>query len=84
MIIIDHALKRAIERGASEEEIKQVLLNGTTVPIQEGRKAKEMVFDFNRNWQGKYYLQKKVKVVYIEENDEIVAITVYVYYGKWR
>jgi len=84
MIIINHALERCVERGSSEDEIELVLQKGVSAPAREGRKAKELVFDFNKNWHGKHYPEKKVKIVYIEENDEIVVLTVYVYYGKWR
>jgi len=54
------------------------------VPAKEGRKAKEFVFDFNRNWRRRYYHQKKVRVIYVEEYSEEVVLTVYVYFGKWR
>ena len=52
--------------------------------LKKGRKSKEMVFDYNRDWLGKHYPEKKVKVVYTEEDDQVVVITVKVYYGKWR
>ena len=43
-----------------------------------------MVFEYGREWLGKTYSQKKVRVIYVEENREIIVITVKVYYGKWR
>lgn len=43
-----------------------------------------MVFDYEKEWLGKSYPQKKVRVIFVEENGEIVVITVKVYYGKWR
>jgi hypothetical protein len=49
-----------------------------------GRKAKEMVFDYDKTWLGKRYAQKKVKVVFAEGFDRIVVIAVYVFYGTWR
>jgi len=42
-----------------------------------------MVFALERLWVGRYYAQKKVKVVYMIEGDEIVVITVLAYYGRW-
>lgn len=82
--LIQHARERANERGATEDEIRLVLLGGQKTELKKGRKSKEMVFDYNRDWLGKHYPEKKVKVVYTEEDDQVVVITVKVYYGKWR
>lgn len=80
----EHAGERANERGASKDEIRMVLLKGEDVKVKKGRKGKELVFGYNGEWLGKQYPQKKVKVIYVEENDEMVIITVIVYYGIWR
>jgi hypothetical protein len=81
---VEHAKERMKERGTSEEEVKTVLLLGTEISAKKGRKAKEMVFEYEKEWLGRIYPQKKVVVIYIEEDDEIVVITVKVFYGKWR
>jgi hypothetical protein len=82
--LTEHAKERAIERGTTQEEIQKVLSKGKKVQVKEGRRGKEMVFEYRKDWLGKPYPQKKVKVIYIEEEDEVVVITVKVYYGKWR
>jgi len=82
--LIEHAKERAIERGATEDEIQMVLSSGNEVQAKKGRKSKEMVFEYGRQWLGKTYSQKKVRAIYVEENGEIIVITVKVYYGKWR
>jgi len=81
--IIEHALERMMQRGTDLHEIRQVLKEGKEVEARFPRKAKEKVFKYNRNWQGKSYPEKKVKVIYIREDDFLTIITVYVYYGKW-
>ena len=81
---VEHAKERMKERGASEEEVKEVLLLGANISAKKGRKAKEKIFEYGKEWLGKVYPQKKVMVIYTEENDEIVVITVKVFYGKWR
>jgi hypothetical protein len=43
-----------------------------------------MTFEYGEYWLGKVYRQKKVVVIYVEENDEIIVITVKVFYGQWR
>ena len=82
--IIEHARERMYERGATEKEIKKVLRSGKSAKAKADRKAKEALFPFNNYWQGKFYEQKKIKTVYVEEKNNLVVITVYVYYGKWE
>ena len=77
--LIDHAKERAIERGTTEDEIQMVFSGGNKVQAKKGRKGKEMVFEYGREWLGKTYPQKKVRVIYVEENGEIIVITVKVY-----
>ena len=60
-----------------------VLERGQAVAAQGSRRARELVFSHGREWAGRFYDQKKVKVVYIEEEDEIVVVTVLAYYGRW-
>jgi len=82
--IIDHARERMVERGASEDEVRIALEEGTLGEVKIGRKAKEKIFAYDGFWQGQRYPQKKVRVIYVEEGDELVVLTVYVYYGQWE
>jgi hypothetical protein len=82
--LIEHAKERATERGATEDDIQTVLSTGSEVQVKKGRKGKEMVFEYGKEWLGKSYPQKKVRAIYVEENEEIVVITVKVFYGEWR
>ena len=84
IIIIEHAIERAIQRGTTREEIFKVLEEGAEVTAKKGRKAKEIVFDYGKEWLGKFYPQKKVVVIYVMENDGIVVVTAKVYYGTWE
>ena len=81
---IEHARERLVERGASEAEIEKVLLSGSDISAKKSRKAKEMTFEYGEYWLGKRYSQKKVVVIYVEESDEIIVITVKVFYGQWK
>jgi hypothetical protein len=78
-----HTLKRAAERGADQDEIIETLKNGFDVLAKHDRLSKEKVFPFNTVRNNKYYEEKKIQVIYTIENNEIVTITVYVFYGKW-
>ncbi len=82
--IIDHARDRMRERGVSEDEVTATLERGQPGQAAVGRNARELVFPFNSQWQGKLYQQKKVRVVYIEEDDILIVITVYAYFGRWE
>lgn len=82
--IIDHARERMLERGASDDEVRMTLEEGTPSEAKSGRKAKEKIFAYDGFWQGRRYPQKKVQVIYVEEGEELVVLTVYVYYGQWE
>ncbi len=84
-ILIDpHTLKRAMERGASEDEIKDVLLTGFDIPVKKHRRGKTKVYNYNQKRLNRFYEQKKIEVIYTIKGDTIVTITVYVYYGRWK
>jgi aldehyde:ferredoxin oxidoreductase len=79
-----HTLRRAAERGASEAEILDVLANGAPVAARAGRWGKAKVYDFNQQRLGRTYRQKRIEVIYTEENETIVTVTVYVFFGEWE
>ncbi len=79
-----HTLERAEERGTNEDEIKDVINTGLTIPAKYERKGKVKVYEFKRKRHGKYYEQKRVEVIYTLEDDIIKTVTVYVFYGKWK
>jgi len=79
-----HTLRRAEERGASADQVSEVINTGFAVPAKRDRVGKAKVFLFNQERLGKYYEQKRIEVIYILENDVAVTVTVYVFYGKWE
>ncbi len=81
--IAPHTLQRAKERGASEEEIIEVLKEGTNIFGKYGRLGKSKVFSFNNFRSGKYYEEKKLEVYYQVEQQTLITVTVYVFYGKF-
>jgi len=78
-----HTLERAEERGTSEDEIRDVINTGVTIPAKYERIGKSKVYDFKQKRHGKYCEQKKVEVFYTIGENLIVTVTVYVFYGKW-
>ena len=79
-----HTLMRAEERGTNEAEIKDVLITGFSIPAKYGKIGKAKVYEFDRTRHGKYYRQKRVEVFYLQEGDELITVTVYVFFGAWE
>lgn len=79
-----HTLERAEERGTNEIEIKDVIQAGFSISAKYGRIGKAKVYDFKNNRHNKYYEHKRVEVFYVIEGENIITVTVYVFYGKWE
>ena len=78
-----HTLQRAIERGATENEITDTINSGVNILGRLGRQGKSQVFLFDAERNGKYFEEKKLEVYYVIESNIIITITVYVFYGKF-
>jgi len=79
-----HTLRRAEERGTNEAEIREVITSGAPIPAKYGRMGRTKVFEFGRSRHGKPFEQKRVEVLYSLEEETIITVTVYVFYGKWE
>jgi hypothetical protein len=79
-----HTLERAEERGTNKAEIEDVINTGFAVPAEYGRIGKGKVFEYQKERHNKYYEQKRVEVFYVIEGNNIITVTVYVFYGKWE
>lgn len=75
-----HAKEQSIERGATEEEVRQAVLIGSREEAKHGRIACRANFQFHGTWQGKPYAIKQVMPIIKEEADETVVVTVYTFY----
>ena len=78
-----HTLQRAIERGASESEIKETIETGTNILAGQGRLGKSKIYPFGSSRNNKFYEEKKVEVYFVVENETIITVTIYVFYGKF-
>ncbi len=79
-----HTRERAKERGTNEEEIGDVIKTGFSIPAKHGRMGKAKIYDFQQKRHDNYYEQKRIEVFYTIEDDTIITVTVYVFYGKWE
>jgi hypothetical protein len=84
-ILIDsHTSERAEERGTNEKEIIDVINTGFSIPAKYGRLGKAKNYEFHQERHGRSYEQKRVEVFYTIEENVMITVTVYVFYGKWE
>lgn len=67
-------------RGAKEVEVIGAIRTAMWKPAEQGRLECRKDFAYGQDWNGKFYATKQVRPIFVEEADEIVVITVYVYY----
>jgi len=66
-------------RGASEDEVIEAIRSEGWEPAEKGRQQCRRNYVYNREWHEKFYATKQVRPIFVEEAEEIVVITVYVY-----
>jgi hypothetical protein len=84
LVFLDHAQLKMAERGTSEAEVIETLERGQQEPAREGRLSKAWVFEYDAEWNGKHYRQKRVEAIYKLEGEDTVVLTVYTFYGQWE
>ncbi|MBC7227239.1 MAG: DUF4258 domain-containing protein [Thermoflexales bacterium] len=79
-----HAWHRMCLRGATEAEVVQTIETGPWEPARAGKYQASRTFVFGQPSpvDQKVYLFKTVHVIFAEEADRIVVVTVLVYYGS--
>jgi hypothetical protein len=75
-----HARQQMQFRGAGEQEVGEAIRSEDWQPSGNGRFECHKDFPFNSSWNKKVYATKQVRPIFVEEANEIVVITVYVYY----
>ena len=79
-----HALDQMRLRGATQEEVKETVETTPWQPAKRGKYQVRKTFTFGRpapiNQQ--IYPSKTVHAIFADEPDEIIIVTVLVYYGE--
>jgi len=75
-----HAQQQLAARGTSGQEIVQAIANAPWQAAELGRLECRMDFSYGREWNRRVYATKQVRPIFVEEENEIVVVTVYVYY----
>ena len=78
--ITPHARLRSQARGATEEEVLRAIREGIPESAKKGRALYRLNIEFNAEWMGEKYAVKQVVPVVAEQADELVVVTVYVFY----
>jgi hypothetical protein len=76
-----HAREQLSYRGVTEDEIKEAIHAGEWTPAELGRLECRKDFPYRKKWHGKVYATKQVRPVFVEEEDEIIVVTVYTYFS---
>ncbi|MEW6170723.1 MAG: hypothetical protein AB1472_04115 [Candidatus Omnitrophota bacterium] len=75
-----HAKIRSVSRGASEGEIIETIKTSVWQKAELNKLSCFKDFVFENTWNNKFYKVKQIKPIFIEEENQIIVITVYVYY----
>ncbi|MHB8653427.1 MAG: DUF4258 domain-containing protein [Terriglobia bacterium] len=75
-----HAVEQLAERGASEAEVQEAVQRGVREPAKRGRFMYRLNFQYDSEWQGRFYAIKQVAPVVVEAQNEVVVVTVYTFY----
>ena len=74
-----HARERAMERGATEDDVIATVEGGERFPAKFGRTGFRRNFTFGARWRGREYATKQVEAYAVDEAGGLV-ITVLVRY----
>ena len=75
-----HAKLQLKYRGVNEQEIEDTITSESWEKSESNRLECKRNFDYNKEWNNKFYKTKQVRPIFVEESTEIVVITVYTYY----
>lgn len=75
-----HARQQLRFRGATKQQVIEAIRTETWEPAELGRLECRKDFPFGSEWNKKYYDTKQVRPIFVEEHDEVIVVTVYVYY----
>ncbi len=80
----NHARIQMELRGASQEDVIKAIELGKWEPAKMGKSQSKYTYDFNKATltNQKFYKYKIVEPIFADERDEIVVITVKVYYSN--
>jgi len=76
----EHARHQLSFRGTTEQQVIEAIQTEKWEPAELDRFECRKDFAFSSEWNKKYYDTKQVRPIFFEEHNEIIVVTVYVYY----
>jgi hypothetical protein len=82
IIFSKHSEIQMLLRGADKDEVIKTIRNGIKESAKLNKFQSSLTFDFKSNSpvNNKYYEFKTLDVIFVEENNQIIIVTVKVYY----
>jgi hypothetical protein len=71
-----HARDQIGFRGATEEDVVAAIHTSPWQPAEMGRLECRKEFPCNAEWNGRWYVTRQVRPIFVDEPDEIVVVTV--------
>jgi hypothetical protein len=75
-----HAIDQLFYRNITEEEVVEAITTSNWETAELGRLECKKNYLYEDEWNEKYYKIKQVRPIFVEEDDEIVVITIYTYF----
>ena len=75
-----HARERMSRRGTTFEEVAETIRTAAWEPAESDRLECRKDFAYGREWNGNVYATKQVRPIFVDGANEIVVVTIYVYY----
>jgi hypothetical protein len=75
-----HVHSRLASRGTNRAEIELAIREADWQSARSGRFECRKDFAFDSLWNGRHFLTKQVRPIFIDEPERIVVVTVYVYF----
>ena len=82
IVFTDHARLQMASLKASEIEVKKTIHEATWLPAEKGRLTCARTLPFYAEHYGRFYRSKEVVSIFVEEEEEIVVITVYTFFSQ--
>ena len=77
---LKHAKVRMKERGASAKEVLLTIETGEKFTAKFDRAGFRRNFPFGKTWQGKFYHVKQIEAYTVQEEKDLIIVTVIVKY----
>lgn len=82
IIFSSHALQKMKERTTNEVEVIKTIHEAKWQSVKRGRFRCSKWFTFQQERYGIIYKGKDVQPIFVEEAEDIIVITVYVYFNQ--